>query len=300
MCRQLAIIPNQMSKGDILDMLIELQGGKKNSDGFGFGYVLDGKFIYNKTHLSLEELLRKKNKNKFFGDCFNHNSWVLFHVRAASRGGICAANSHPHEVGNWLVVHNGTGKDAELIKACFGNGVKYHSQTDTEVYGQLISKIGPKRFSNIVEDAGVFLALERNGDLWAIKTSAAGDLAIALIDKEKEDKSKVFLISELNYKSEFHYEEVDEGWIRFDKTGAYIKHKEKTATIYNQTESYWNGYKTVKCRKINTNSSDKKKLPSIYNIKKETIVARPARLDVKPFSSTRNFDSMSYYGGHVE
>jgi len=288
----MAIIPSHMSKNDILDMLIDLQGGKKNSEGFGYGYVKEGKFVYNKTHLSLEEILKHKNKKNFFGNCFNHNSWVLFHLRAASRGGVCAVNSHPHEVGNWLICHNGTAKSAPLIRACFGRSVKYKGQTDTEICGHLLAKIGPRGFNNVIEDAGVFLALEKNGSLWAFKTDWHADLKIARI--EKDNKDKTFLISELDYNGDIVNEEMDCGYLHLSADGKYIKHKERKIQSNSSCNDYWNGSKFVKNKKAFSNNSDFKKPPIIYR-NEEIHYSSVGHKSVYPTMGVNGFD---YSGGY--
>lgn len=226
MCRQAAFFMPTMSKADILDILMDMQKGKKNDDGFGFGYVKNGHFVYNKTTLSLEEVLKRKSKKDFFRDCFKHDSWAIFHLRAASVGCIHTGNSHPHEVENFLVTHNGTAKNAPLIRACLGNSVKYYGETDSEVCANLIERIGVKKFSQVTDDIGAFLVLEKNnGNLWAVKTHLTDDLVIARVNPK--NPRQVFICSELDYNSQWPHEELNSGWTLFNAHGEYIKHKDK-------------------------------------------------------------------------
>ena len=164
MCR-LAVFPvNLISKGDILDILQDMEG-VRTGHGFGYGFVREDQFISRKTSLPLSEILKKKSYKDFFGDCFNHDGLVMFHSRKASHGEVSYRNCHPFESKNYLFMHNGSFNECSLVEALLGDEIKYKSETDTEVCLHFLEKIGVKKFQLVVKDSGVFLAMEKTGNL---------------------------------------------------------------------------------------------------------------------------------------
>lgn len=218
MCRLIAVPPNT-KQDQFIELMSELERG--NRHGFGVGFVEDKKFVVKKTSLSLTEIL--KTKKDFLDDVFPNKSWVLGHCRYATRGAICAKNSHPFTGEKMMLVHNGTFKEHELVKFLTRDKkMKYTSDTDSEVALKLLEKIGPHRFLNMTYEAGVFLALERTGKLWAIKSEYRHDLKIASFSKDR-----VFLISDLPYASRYTHKEAEAGWYLFGPDGKIISHRKK-------------------------------------------------------------------------
>lgn len=228
MCR-LAAFNAGIKQNDAIDILVDMQG--KNEDGVGECHIENGKFVINKYPDSLEKILKHRSTKKtFLKHLSKPNGWTIVHMRGASPGmSICKSNTHPWNAGNFAVCHNGFWKEHNLPRIILKKFVKFHGSTDSETAAHLINLIGPKKFSDTMEwGNGVFLALNRNGHLWAIKTS--GDLVIA-----NTGNGHIFLASELPHDSAWQNEEADRGWYHFDEHGVYIKHKEKDWTTYKKS-----------------------------------------------------------------
>ena len=73
----------------------------------------------------------------------------IAHTRWATHGGKTDLNAHPHcdEKGRIAIIHNGTINNAyELKKYLQDKGVKFLSETDTEVIAQLVGSYLDKGF----------------------------------------------------------------------------------------------------------------------------------------------------------
>lgn len=124
------------------------------------GYDSAGVISVNKDGFSLQRAAGKlDNLTTKLEDKEVKGSLAMGHTRWATHGEPTEANAHPHRCGRIALVHNGIIENyAEIRKELQGSGVKFASETDTEVLGQLINKLYDK--SNSLETA-VYGALKR-------------------------------------------------------------------------------------------------------------------------------------------
>jgi predicted glutamine amidotransferase len=234
MCRLAAFYSGSIKRNDILDILLDMEN--RGTDGIGECHIESKKFVINKYPIALSKLLKRKHVGDDFLSHFNdkdYRGWTIVHLRAATHGSVCKNNTHPWNVGNYAVCHNGVWRGHELHRLVLKNLVKFQGETDSETAAHLINLLGPKKFSeNMDIGSGVYLALNLNGDLWVSKVS--GDLEIA----ELKD-NKVFLSSEIAYSETLNTKDIDEGWYHFSSNGEYLNHKNRDKQYF--AERYYNG-----------------------------------------------------------
>lgn len=205
MCRLAAFPPGYSKEGA---MKIMSSYGLGNRDGVGLAYAKDGHLVIKKWPTAWDTLEKQKV------DVFAHmpcSSWTIAHVRAATHGEKTVANTHPFVRGDWAVVHNGIYSGHSLARALLLEmGSTFEGQTDSEVGAELINRFGPKRFLRFATSHdGTWLALNKNGELYAVVAGGACDLF-------KVSKRKMLVASSLVNKEA---RSVDEGWIRFSASG---------------------------------------------------------------------------------
>lgn len=212
MCR-LASFPPFFPREQALEILLDFES--YNKDGIGSVYVKDNEFIVEKYPKSLSEIL--KNKVDFLSH-MPYNGWTIAHLRAASHGKNTKNNTHPFIVDDWAVVHNGIWSEYNVVKLALEKTIDFKGETDSEVAAHLINMAGPERFSEEVTFGGVYLALNRDGSLYAIKTS--GELSLF-----EWKNNKALLASELDLERYSGVSEALNGWYKFDKHGKFVKNK---------------------------------------------------------------------------
>lgn len=85
-----------------------------NSDGAGFAFVRNGKVQIQKGFMSVKEFLEAYDKAMKA----NRKSPFVIHFRIRSKGDRSADNTHPFQIKNGVLIHNGTleGTTAEYNK----------------------------------------------------------------------------------------------------------------------------------------------------------------------------------------
>lgn len=216
MCR-LAAFPPNYPRAAALNILRDFEA--QNTDGTGYTYIKDGKFVTRKWPTSFSKLIRN---GKGLLAHMPHPGWTIAHLRAASHGGNTMQNTHPFEIGkDWAICHNGVWSEYSVAKLALSKYEKFIGETDSEVAGHLINNIGPKKFARSLNDCGVYLALNIDGSLWVIKTN--GDLVLNTLKNEQ-----VLIASELSYQKFEEQRGALDGWYHFDEKGFYKSNKVNT------------------------------------------------------------------------
>lgn len=127
MCGIVGYIGNKEKKSVILNGLKELE--YRGYDSAGMAVISDKNIDYFKAVGKLENLKNKMKdyENLGFGVAIGHTRW-------ATHGKPTEINAHPHLGEHSFVIHNGIIENYKEIKdELEKNGVKFLSQTDTEV-----------------------------------------------------------------------------------------------------------------------------------------------------------------------
>ena len=228
MCRLLACPPN-FSRDKAIEILKNFE--KTNTDGLGYCYVKDGEFQHKKWPTSLTKILEKDEAG--FLDNMPHNGWTIVHLRAASHGGNRTVNTHPFFLNDWGMIHNGIMDGEAAIRELLEmSGTTFTGKTDSEVALHLLDKFGPRKFSKVVQNSGVFMGLKKNGELWVVKTS--GCLEFKIID------GAYLMASEFDI-LKWSSREVKDGWFHFNNKGELMAKWEQPVVSY-ITDAEMNSY----------------------------------------------------------
>jgi len=227
MCR-LAAFPPHYPRDKALEVMKDMAG--HNRDGVGSCYVRpDGKFELCRHPGDLDSLLSSEHKDKFLAH-MPYDGWTIVHLRFGTHGGNTYENTHPFVVGEWAVVHNGVWMGYAGAKFRLKDALKLKGDTESEVAANLMSMYGPVKFMKEVKFGGVFLALNRNGSLWACKTS--GELVRSVGDEP------MILSSELSKKHKAKW--IENGRYRYNKLGKLTSKADTPETLF---EGYGNWLK---------------------------------------------------------
>ena len=107
---------------------------------------------------------------------------AIGHTRWATHGEVNDENAHPHVSSQWSCVHNGIIENfSELKSELEKEGVKFFSQTDSEVFVRLLERESKssspnqaitKAFSKTLGNSAFVILHKESGSLYAIKRSA--------------------------------------------------------------------------------------------------------------------------------
>ncbi len=168
MCGIVGIVSNQNVVSNILDGLKKLE--YRGYDSAGIALTKDKKINVIRQEGKIENLFKAISKDKnFIGNI------GIGHTRWATHGKPSEKNSHPHSSKDVSIVHNGIIENYQELKERLTQfGVKFSSETDSEVVPHLISFYLAK-----LEDykKAVFAAIE----------DIRGTFALAIIFKGEED-----------------------------------------------------------------------------------------------------------------
>ncbi|MDP3740783.1 MAG: glutamine--fructose-6-phosphate transaminase (isomerizing) [bacterium] len=134
MCGIVGYIGHQQALPILLSGLHDLE--YRGYDSAGVAVLDDGKLNRVREVGKVEMLTKKMDGQKL------HGIVGIGHTRWATHGGVTEKNAHPHVAmdGKIAIVHNGIIENyRELKKKLENNGVKFESETDTEVLAHLIA-----------------------------------------------------------------------------------------------------------------------------------------------------------------
>lgn len=167
MCGIIGVIGSSNAKDIILTGLKKLE--YRGYDSSGIAFYEEKKFTIVKEEgkiIKLENSLKKRTIN---------SSMAIGHTRWATHGVPSKENAHPHSSSKVVVVHNGIIENyQDLRNDLVKFGVKFISQTDTEVLPHLIEQ-------NYLQHGDILKSLI------ATSKELVGTYAIATMFKDRED-----------------------------------------------------------------------------------------------------------------
>src|ERR1700691_5123009 len=132
MCGIIGIIGGEPVAPLLIDALKRLE--YRGYDSAGIATLEDGALVRRRAQGKLKNLEQKLAREPLAG------SIGIGHTRWATHGRPTEVNAHPHATDRLAVVHNGIIENfAELRRELEGKGVKFSTETDTEVVAHLVS-----------------------------------------------------------------------------------------------------------------------------------------------------------------
>lgn len=151
MCGIIGYVGAKQSPPILLDSLKKLEYRGYDSSGIGVIDVKTNKVVLRKTNGKIQNL-----QSLIKAQPFPSSHIGISHTRWATHGAPNKKNAHPHanQSGDILVVHNGIIENYQsLKKKLMKDGVKFSSDTDTEVIVHLISHYYKDSLEKAVREA---------------------------------------------------------------------------------------------------------------------------------------------------
>ena len=134
MCGIIGYIGNKHPKDVLLSGLKKLE--YRGYDSSGVAFLNEGNTQIIKSIGSISNLEEKLKEEEIIDSNIG-----IAHTRWATHGKSNEKNAHPHKVGHITIVHNGIIENASMLKKqLIKEGVRFNSDTDTEVIAALINK----------------------------------------------------------------------------------------------------------------------------------------------------------------
>lgn len=163
-------------------------------DSAGIAFIKNGELVHFKACGKITTLEEKINLK-------NHSSNIAIgHTRWATHGQVIEKNAHPHfdEKYNVALIHNGIIENYTLLKkGLLYKGIKFRSDTDTEVIAQLISYNYKNDFVKATLDT--LKTLKGSFSILAIHKNHPNEMIAAVRDTPLvigyDDKKNEFIVS---------------------------------------------------------------------------------------------------------
>jgi len=165
MCGIIGIIGGEPVAPLLIDALKRLE--YRGYDSAGIATLEDGALVRRRAQGKLKNLEQKLAREPLAGLI------GIGHTRWATHGRPTEVNAHPHATERLAVVHNGIIENfAELRRELEGKGVKFSTETDTEVVAHLVSEELERGLSPL---QAVMAALPRLRGAFALAFLFAGE-----------------------------------------------------------------------------------------------------------------------------
>ena len=162
MCGIIGVVGNENACQIVVDGLQKLE--YRGYDSAGLAMVQNQQIIVLKQEGKIANLQQLVNQKQL------KSSVVIGHTRWATHGKPSNENAHPHQGKFCAVVHNGIIENfAELKQQLIAEGIKFYSQTDTEVLPHLFEKY----FLQYQQDL--------NQTMLALQKSIVGTYSLAIV-----------------------------------------------------------------------------------------------------------------------